>query len=271
VPSPELHGESRILLATFRDDRVAEPARRRPDALFGDMLKAARRSPLMAIDVASEGMPPLAHMRQTGVPMDDQPDEQLIPLAIAGDRDAWNGLIARHDQRVLVTLLARGVRVDRAREITQETWARLIAHQQAGRLARLELPGLAIKQAIFLCTDDARRTKRERIARAEDEKDEIAMLSDSAPSIEARLVARSELERASEALDQCSPTAQRVFDLVYDEPSMPHAETARRVGLSVQRVRQTICEVRARLRKVLDDDRAHVASAQDVLPEASDE
>lgn len=216
-----------------------------------------------------EGMSPLARMRQTGVPMEERPDEQLIPLALAGDRAAWNGLIARHDRRVLVTLLARGVRVDRARELTQETWARLIAHQQAGRLARLELPGLAIKQAMFLSADDARRTKRERVAG--DEAEELAMLSDAASSIEARLVARSQLERASAELAQCSPTAQRVFDLVYDEPSMPHAETARRVGLSIQRVRQTICEVRARLRKVLDDDRAHVASAQAVEPEASDE
>ena len=48
----------------------------------------------------------------------------------------WERLVAQHQRAVLLTLLSRGVRLDRARDIVQETWARLIAHERTGRLTR---------------------------------------------------------------------------------------------------------------------------------------
>jgi len=186
-------------------------------------------------------------------------------LLVADDEGPnWDALIARHDRRVLLTLLARGVRLDRARDLTQETWTRLIAHQRAGRLPRLELPGLAIKQALFLAIDDARRARRD----ASPGEDELHAISDPTPGAETRLVTRSQLEVASAELDRCSPKARQVFELIYDDDAVSHAETAKRVGLSVQRVRQTICEVRARLRAALADDFDHNRSR---AVEASDE
>jgi RNA polymerase sigma-70 factor (ECF subfamily) len=41
--------------------------------------------------------------------------------------------------------------------------------------------------------------------------------------------------------------------LIYENPDLPHAEAAAQVGLSVQRVRQILCEVRKRLRAVLSE------------------
>src|SRR5688500_15774579 len=93
-------------------------------------------------------------------------DGRLGELALGGARAAWAGLSRRHHRRVLVALLARGIPADRARDITQETWARLVEHQGAGRLDRLELPGLAIRQATFLALDEARRTAKLRSASA---------------------------------------------------------------------------------------------------------
>jgi RNA polymerase sigma-70 factor (ECF subfamily) len=61
-------------------------------------------------------MPALSHI-----------DDRVTELARTGDAAAWELLIARHGRRVLLALLARGVRVDRAEEIVQETWARLVA------------------------------------------------------------------------------------------------------------------------------------------------
>jgi RNA polymerase sigma-70 factor (ECF subfamily) len=163
----------------------------------------------------------------------------------------WEALVARHQRAVLLTLLSRGVRLDRARDLTQETWARLLAHDRAGRLSRIEMPGLAIRQALFLAADDARRRRRD----ADDA--EIAAVIDPAANAEERLVARAQLELASTELDRCSAKAQAVFDLVYDDPSLSQTEVARRVGLSVQRLRQTLCEVRAKLRAALSDDISH--------------
>jgi RNA polymerase sigma-70 factor (ECF subfamily) len=181
--------------------------------------------------------------------LDHLPDERIAPLALEGRRDAWNILIARHERRVLLTLLARGVRVDRARDLVQETWARLIAQQREGRLTQLELPGLAITQATYLALDDARRKRHDVPI---DEAPELTVLSDPAPSVEDRLTKREELDRAIAELARCSPTARRVFELVYEDPGAPHAEAARQVGVSVQRVRQTLCEVRARLRAAME-------------------
>lgn len=181
-----------------------------------------------------------------GLRVKEPSEEELARLALEGRRDAWDALVARHGRQVLLVLLARGVRVDRAKDIVQETWARLLAHQQAGRLDRLELPGLAIRQAIFFALEDARRDRR---ATGDDE---LAILTDPAPSAETRIHARAQLDRARVALERCPKQARRIFELTYAD--VPHAETARQVGLSVQRVRQTLCEVRARLRAAIEEE-----------------
>src|SRR5262245_31417968 len=82
-------------------------------------------------------------------------EAELTARALRGEREAWDALIARHHRRVVVSLLARGLRVDRARELAQETWTRLIQQQQRGLLTELRLPNLALTQAAFLATDDA--------------------------------------------------------------------------------------------------------------------
>jgi RNA polymerase sigma-70 factor (ECF subfamily) len=184
-----------------------------------------------------------------GSHLEDEPDERVVPRALDGELAAWNILIARHERRVLLTLLARGVRVDRAKDIVQETWARLIAKQREGALERLELPGLAIQQAIWLAIDEQRKRRPGLHVALDPEADRLV---DPAPSIEQRLTTRAELERAAAELERCSPVARRVFEIVYEDPGLPHAVAAERAGLSVQRVRQTLCEVRARLRAAME-------------------
>jgi len=180
----------------------------------------------------------------------ERPEPQLLELAQRGDRGAWTVLIKRHDHRVVLSLLARGIRIDQARELAHQTWIRLIAQQAAGRLERIELPGLAIRQAGFLALDAARRGSPAADASPPDS----AGLVDPEASIEERLIRREELVRVQAELARCSPVARALFDLLYTHPEMPHAEAARRLGLSVQRVRQTLCEVRARLRAAIETE-----------------
>ncbi len=172
-------------------------------------------------------------------------EERVAQLALAGQRAAWDVLIARHGRRVLLSLLARGVRVDRAQDLAQETWMRLIEQQRAGKLTRLELPGLAVTQASFLAADEARK------ATASNE-DALAGAEDPAASVEVRFATRQDLDRALAELERCPARAREVFALVYDNPALSHAEAAQRAGLSVQRLRQTLCEVRARLRAAME-------------------
>ena len=46
---------------------------------------------------------------------------------------------------------------NRAKDIAQETWWRLIEQQRAGRLQQLLLPGLGVAQAAFFSLESARR------------------------------------------------------------------------------------------------------------------
>jgi RNA polymerase sigma factor (sigma-70 family) len=183
----------------------------------------------------------LQPMAPSDAPEDDAPSVEAA--ALAGDGGAWAALIKRHDHKVVVALLARGVLLERARELAQETWLRLMEQQRLGRLGELTLPGLAIVQAGFLAANDRRRSALP------------PGLTDVAPapgpSAEDTVIGRQRLALLGQALASCPPGARRVFMEVYDHPELGYAEVAQRVGLSVQRVKQIVFEVRKRLRQAL--------------------
>lgn len=178
-------------------------------------------------------------------------EEDLCAAALRGDARAWSVLVERHNHRVVLSLLAGGVRADRARDVAQDAWVRLWEQQRRGKLSALVLPALAITQARFLAIEHARRID---VTRPSAEEPAIRWVPDPAPGAEERIVGGEQLRRAQAALDACHPTAQRVFRAVYDDPDKPHADVAREVGLSLQRVRQIVCEVRKKLRAVLEGE-----------------
>ena len=165
--------------------------------------------------------------------------------ARTGDRGAWTELIARHNRRVVLSLLAHGVLPAQAKELAQEAWLRLITQADAKKLPRLELPGLAIRQALFLARSEARKPGQG----AESLEDVPEAAIDSA---ETQFFDRERLQKAHERLQDLSPSARAVFERLYGDPQLSHAEVAARVGLSVQRVRQIVCEVRKVLRAELE-------------------
>lgn len=180
----------------------------------------------------------------------EHPDREVTRRMIS--EEAWNAIIKKWDHRVLLSLLAMGMRVDRAREVAQTTWMRLVEQHRNGKLDELEFPGIALAQARFLALDELRRSRAES-ARFQ-AIDLEPTLVDRTADAERRLLKREELDRALLALASCSPTSQRVFRLAYENPSMQHAEVASKVGLSVQRVRQILCEVRRKVRLAIDEE-----------------
>ena len=157
---------------------------------------------------------------------------------------AWDDAIREHDRRVYLSVLALGLPPDRAREVTQMTWTRLIEQHAKGKLADLELPGLAIRQARFYALNEHQRVRTEMRVLA-------AVPEPTAGDPERALANREELERVLAALETCSPQARRVFRLVYATPGGTAQAAAQAVGLSLQRVRQILCETRAHIRKEL--------------------
>ena len=157
----------------------------------------------------------------------------------------WDDAIRLHDRRVYLSVLALGLPPDRAREVTQQTWTRLMEQHAQGKLEQLELPGLAIRQARFFALNEHQRSRTELRVLA-------AVPEPTAPDPERALASRQELERVLAALATCSPTARKVFRLVYATPGGTAASAAQAVGLSLQRVRQILCETRSHIRRAVE-------------------
>jgi len=158
----------------------------------------------------------------------------------------WDAAVRAHGARVVASLLAMGLSLDRAEELASQTWARLVEQDRAGKLAEVKLPGLALKQARFLALTWLKTSKRE----GELAEDLVA----STPDPERVLIARRDVEIALRVLARSSKSAQAVFTLMYDDPPPPHEVVAARVGLSLQRVRQILCEVRKKIRESLESN-----------------
>jgi DNA-directed RNA polymerase specialized sigma24 family protein len=177
-----------------------------------------------------------------------QPMTQTSPPRT--DAGVWDDAIRKFDRQVYLSVLALGLGPERAREISQAAWTKLIERHATGALAELELPGLAIRQARFLGLNELQRSKVEKRV--------LAAVPDEAPpasiDVERQVDSRAQVEKVLAALATCSPTARRVFRLVYATPGGSPAHAAQEVGLSLQRVRQILCETRAHIRKSIATD-----------------
>lgn len=162
----------------------------------------------------------------------------------------WDALIARHHRRVVVALVAKGVPLDRAQDAANEAWMRLMEQRREGRLEHIELPGLAIKQAMFLALESARR-ERARSAQPLDADADAAV--DGSADPEHRVLSREALRRAEAVFATFPENAREAFRLVYGGAGLAHAEAAARLGLSEQRVRQILCEIRKKMRSAIED------------------
>ncbi|MEZ4317854.1 MAG: sigma-70 family RNA polymerase sigma factor [Myxococcota bacterium] len=167
--------------------------------------------------------------------------------ALRGDDAAWNALIEAHGHRVVVSLVARGARPCEARECAQEAWLRLVRRQREGRLLDLQLPGLAIRQARFIWLE------RQRLAGSVVSLEAVRHEEASGAGSEDRMIDRARLGRALSALDREDDRDRALFEAAYDGAGTSQVDLAARFGLSLQRTRQILSEVRQRLRSALGD------------------
>jgi RNA polymerase sigma factor (sigma-70 family) len=162
----------------------------------------------------------------------------------------WQSAAQQYHRRVLVAVLALGVRPSRAEEIVQATWSELIEAERGGRLGRIELPGLALVHARFLARHELRRGGVEgRILVSADALAERA--ADRRVSPEAELLAKEDAQRVLREIERLPESMQRLFLILYRDPPPSHAECAGELGLSLQRVRQLASELKQRVRATL--------------------
>jgi DNA-directed RNA polymerase specialized sigma24 family protein len=98
--------------------------------------------------------------------------------------------------------------------------------------------------------DDPTRVTPEPVADDDTARD----VADPSADAETRLLGSERLACAEKVLARCSTSARTVFRLAYGNPPLAHVDIAREAGLSLQRVRQILCEVRKELRVALEMD-----------------
>lgn len=179
-------------------------------------------------------------------PAQAAPATAAVPASVA-----WDQLIEQHSRRVVVALLARGLPLERAKELADDAWVRIIQQHRAGRLPELKIPGIVIMQALFLARDAQRVSMRRAAVDARIGGD--YGLHGGNDDVEERLLAREQLRRIAKVVEAASPTARRVFELSYGEPNCSASEVAEEIGISIQRVRQITCELRKRIRGVVGE------------------
>ncbi|MBC8067909.1 MAG: sigma-70 family RNA polymerase sigma factor [Deltaproteobacteria bacterium] len=172
-------------------------------------------------------------------------EREAVPASIP-----WDSLIEQHGRRVVVTLLGRGIPLERAKELADDAWVRIIQQHRAGRLPELRIPGIVIMQALFLARDVQRQQMRRAAVDARFAPDLGGGLGED---VEQRMLAREQLRRIAKVVEAASPSARRVFELSYGENSVPAPEIAEQLGISLQRVRQIGCELRKRIRAVVGE------------------
>lgn len=156
--------------------------------------------------------------------------------------DFWRAAVAEHDHRLVLSLLATGLRLDEARDIAQEAWVRVMESAAAGRLERIELPGLVLRQASFIVTDRL-RMKKVRAHAPLAEADDVA----ATESAEHATSAQQLLEVLEAGLAHATPRERAVLRSTLERPEARHDSLAAAAGITVQRFRQVLCSVRAKL------------------------
>ncbi len=164
-------------------------------------------------------------------------------------KDTWAEAYAQHHHTVVLALLANGARLDEARELAHDAWARIYEQHETAKITTVEWPGLIIRQACFLLAESRRRAVQ-RAAR-DTAVDHATTLADVRSSPEDTVAGRELLGAVNEALATASPRERAVLTAVMTRPDAQHAELAQREGVSLQRFRQILCEVRAHLRSAL--------------------
>lgn len=162
---------------------------------------------------------------------------------------AWSRLVQRCTPQVIAALLARGIALHDAVELTQRAWTRLWEQQVSGKLTQFPSAQLAIAQARFLAID----TFRQSSAHPQAPLCDAEAVVDEQPSAGDRIASAQTIALLQRALTGCTPAERRIFETAMQSPGTGAEAIGHRLGLSAQRVRQVVCEVRRKLRKAMED------------------
>ena len=186
-------------------------------------------------------------------------DTRLIEAAQAGDREAFDELVRRHDRGVLRLALRLVGTEDEARDIYQESFLRLFRTLGSFRHdCRFET--YLFRIVTNVCLDHLRRRaarpeERDRISRDTDGRiDPLAARPDDSPERDPeRALERREIRRRIDtALAGLSPRERLIFELRHYE-GLRLREIGERIGTTEKTVKNCLFRAHHHLRSSLQD------------------
>lgn len=180
----------------------------------------------------------------------DSTSAPLIRRAKAGDREAFEALLVRHERVVLRTALRLMGRLDLAQDAAQEVFLRL--HKYLGRFdEERELGPWLYRMVVNVCHDQRRRRARTEASLPLDEVDG----SDPALAVPADAEARLDRERRRELVAralQTLPEKERAALVLRDVEGLATREVARILGSSEATVRSQVSTGRVKVKKQVE-------------------
>lgn len=178
----------------------------------------------------------------------DASEPELLSCAQAGDRDAFERIVALYERRIYALALRLAGDAEDAKDATQETFLRLHRNLRQVESGRSLGPWLW-SVAVNACRDIGRRRRRSRLVPIDD------FVTHAAPDPAAgpeRQVHGREAERHLRAALRHLPERERAALLLREMEGLSTREVAGILGSSEVTVRSQISNARLRLRKLLD-------------------
>lgn len=193
------------------------------------------------------------------------PDLETLRRVAEGDVDAFEGLVRRHERRLLRLCERMLGNAETAQEATQEVFLKAW-RKAAGFRPRAKVSTWLYRIAVNHCLNQLRRRKVARFfsfgdvafGDHESDGDEARELdpADTAPDAERRLTDRRRWQRLRRAIDEL-PAAQRAVLVLVRFEGLSYLETADALGVSRNAVESRLFRAMRRLEKtpgVLDDE-----------------
>lgn len=162
--------------------------------------------------------------------MKHRSDEELIAACLEGDGTAWEALIERYQQMVYAVPRRYRLPPEEAADVFQGVWADLYRD-----LASLRRSGGLRAWLVTATMRRSLRHKERRERQAGPSLDDAAtpQLADTAPQVPALYEEAQRQQAVREAIAALPPRCAELIRLLFfEDPPVPYAEVARRLGLA---------------------------------------
>lgn len=193
-------------------------------------------------------------MKTTCTAMNRHSDDALVAATKRGDTDAFEELVLRHKQRVLVVAYRITNNREDAEDVAQESFHKAFLHLEAFQersLFSTWLTRIAMNEAFMLLR--GRRGVVEVLPENpdDDNKSRLEAFVDHSPNPEESCSQRERTQLLVDAIDGLRPTIRTAI-LLRDIEERSVKETAQILGTSITAVKARIFQARRKLRRTLN-------------------